>query len=330
MNIPTISVIIPCYNSENFVAETVHSALQQTHPTKEIICVNDGSSDGTLDVLRSIANEAEEGLHIQDQENQGICAARNVGLEEASGEYIAFLDHDDILHPEKLEHQAQLIAGATFRPDFVAASYKEVFPDDERGPTTRHVYTTDPWIGLIHARLGRTSSNLWRADAVREVGEWQEGDGLSLDTGLMFRMLQSDGRVLTDSRPLTTRYTMNVSASRKNREKQSRTFLEMRTRIYDYLQAHGELTKRRKEALHVDMITAVRGLYTCDPTQAVEKHNEVIRPRFDTPDTSFGPGRLYRALYRILGFEHAEQLYPAWLRAREGVSKWVEGSRHRP
>lgn len=322
MNTPSISVIIPCYNSEGFVAKTVHSALQQTHPVKEIICINDGSSDGTLEVLRSIAGE-EGRVHVHDQPNRGICAARNVGLEEASGEYIAFLDHDDILHPEKLEHQAQLIEDSAFRPDFVAASYEEVFPDEERVPTIRHVYTADPWIGLIHARLGRTSSNLWRAETVRSVGAWQEEDGLSLDTGLMFRMLQRDGRVLTDSRPLTTRYTMEVSASRKNREKQSRTFLAMRTRIYDYLKANGELSDHRKEALHVDMITAVRGLYTCDPAQAVEKHDQVIRPRFDAPHTSFGPGRLYRALYRTLGFKHAERLYPVWLRARQSLSRWL-------
>jgi glycosyltransferase involved in cell wall biosynthesis len=322
MSTPTISVIIPCYNAEHFVGETVRSALHQTYPTEEIICINDGSSDGTLDVLRSIRDK-EGGIRIHDQENQGICGARNVGLRQATGEYIAFLDHDDILHPEKLEHQAKLIDDATHRPDFVAAPYKEVFPHEERAPVTRDVYASDPWIGLIHARLGRTSSNLWRAETVREVGAWKDEDGLSLDTGLMFRMLKKGCKIVNDTELLTTRYTLDVSASRVNRKRGWVTFLRLRVKIFDYLESNGMMTEKRKMALQMDMVEAIRGIYRYSPEVAVEKDREVLRPRFGSLKARVGPGRLYQVLYRVLGLRYAELLYPAWLRIRGAVSKWL-------
>ena len=320
----TISAVIPCYNAEGFVDRAVRSMLEQTYPLEEVICVDDGSTDGTLEVLKGI-QQSGGGITIHAQENQGICGARNVGLERTTGDYIAFLDQDDQLTSGKIEHQVQLIEQSSVRPDFVAAAYKEVFPDEDREPTVRTVDTSDPWLGLIHARLGRTSSNLWWAEGVREVGAWQEEDGLSLDTGLMFRMMKSGAEIIGDREPRTVRYTLNVSASRKNRPKQWSTFLEMRRRIFDYLESSGKMTPERKAALHVDMMTAARGLYEHDRERALTMHEEVVRPRFETPSTSFGPGRFYRILYRMLGFRQAERLYPLWLRARDALSGSLQG-----
>lgn len=313
---PSISVVIPCYNSETFVETAVRSALDQTYPIEHVICVDDGSTDGTLSVLRSI-RENNDDLVIHAQENQGICGARNTGLDMATGEYVAFLDHDDVLHPNKLEHQAELIAGCSFRPDFVAAAYSEEYPDSERQARTRRVNTSDPWIGLIHARLGRTSSNLWRASSIQERGAWQEADGLSLDTGLMFRLLKNNARFIGDTAPLTTRYVRGTSASMADRTKQWRTFLDLRTRILEHLRSDDCLTQARLEALHLDMVRAVRGLYEYAPELALRKHRSLVEGQFRTSEAPFGPGRLYRLLYRTVGFRYAEALYPRWLRLRQ-------------
>jgi len=310
-----VSVVIPCYNSEAFVETTVRSALNQTHPTEEVICVDDGSTDETLEVLRSIQEENSH-LTVHSQENQGICGARNTGLEMASGEYVAFLDHDDVLEANKLEHQAKLIADCSFRPDFVAAAYEEIYPDQDRASRTRTVNTTDPWIGLIHARLGRTSSNLWRSSSVQEVRAWQDEDGLSLDTGLMFRMLKHDCQLLGDPVPLTTRYVRATSASMADRIEQWSTFLGLRAKILRYLRSNDRLTETRAEALHLDMIRAVRGLYEHDPESATRKHENLVQGYFQSSEASFGPGRLYRVLYRTLGFQYAEAIYPLWIRLR--------------
>jgi glycosyltransferase involved in cell wall biosynthesis len=316
---PTVSVVIPCYNSAAFVERTIRSVLNQTYSLEEILCIDDGSTDRTLNVLQSIC-ESEACVTVHTQENEGICGARNTGLERVTGEYVAFLDHDDVLHPEKLQHQAELVADHSRHPDFVAAAYENVYPDSDTVGQTRQIRTDDRWIGLIHAQLGRTSSNLWRAKSVREAGAWQDADGLSLDTGLMFRLFKRGARFISDPAPMTTRYVRETSASRTDRTSQWHTFLTLRARIYEYLCSTGQLSTDRLEALHVDMIRAVRDLYVQDPDLALRLHEKHVRGFFHSSRADFGPGRLYRALYRLFGFQRAELLYPVWLRLRDFLS----------
>ena len=94
----TISVIIPCYNSEKFLRETIESVLSQTYNNYEIIAVDDGSTDNT----RSIISEYPQIKYFY-QDNQGASSARNKGLKESIGEFIIFLDSDDKLLPERLQ-----------------------------------------------------------------------------------------------------------------------------------------------------------------------------------------------------------------------------------
>jgi len=95
-----ISVIMPCYNAEHTVADSVASALGQTHRALELIVIDDGSRDESLQLLRKIDDPR---LKIETQPNQGVCAARNRGLSLAQGGYVAFLDADDTWSPEALE-----------------------------------------------------------------------------------------------------------------------------------------------------------------------------------------------------------------------------------
>lgn len=103
---PLVSIIIPVFNSEKYLAETIMSALAQTWPNKEIIIVDDGSKDSSLTVARSFGNSS---IKIFEQENKGASAARNKGLLEARGEYIQFLDADDLLSSDKIESQLNLL-----------------------------------------------------------------------------------------------------------------------------------------------------------------------------------------------------------------------------
>ena len=98
---PPISVIIPVYNSERYLPETLESVLEQTCPPTEILVIDDGSTDGTA----AIARQFEAHVTLISQENQGAGTARNRGVEVAAGEYIAFLDADDVWVDKKLELQ---------------------------------------------------------------------------------------------------------------------------------------------------------------------------------------------------------------------------------
>ncbi|MFD0795040.1 glycosyltransferase family 2 protein [Mucilaginibacter litoreus] len=101
-----VSIIIPAYNWEKYIAASINSALAQTWPQIEIIVVDDGSTDNTLNVARSF--EAK-GVKVIHQVNQGASAARNRGLKEAKGQYIQFLDADDLLAPDKIQAQMQYL-----------------------------------------------------------------------------------------------------------------------------------------------------------------------------------------------------------------------------
>lgn len=96
-----LSVVIPVYNGAAFIADTVRAALAQTFRDFEIVIVNDGSSDATLEQLAPFG----DAVRVISIPNGGVSNARNVGIGASSGEFIAFLDADDLWHPEKLERQ---------------------------------------------------------------------------------------------------------------------------------------------------------------------------------------------------------------------------------
>ncbi len=95
-----VSIIIPVYNGEKFLKEAVESVYAQTYKHFEIVVVDDGSTDGTVELVKSYPD-----IQLIEQEHKGVAAARNNGLSHARGEYIAFIDCDDIWNPDKIEKQ---------------------------------------------------------------------------------------------------------------------------------------------------------------------------------------------------------------------------------
>jgi glycosyltransferase involved in cell wall biosynthesis len=100
-----VSILIPAYNAERWIAETIDSALSQTWPNKEIIVVDDGSTDQTAAIA---GNFLKDGVVVITQKNQGASAARNKAFAHSSGDFIQWLDADDILSPEKISRQMEV------------------------------------------------------------------------------------------------------------------------------------------------------------------------------------------------------------------------------
>jgi glycosyltransferase involved in cell wall biosynthesis len=121
---PLVSIIIPCYNAGPWLAPTIESALAQTWPQKELIVVDDGSTDESLAIARSFASL---GVIVVAQANRGQGAACNHGLRVARGEFIKFLDADDLLSPGMIERQVGALAD---RPGCVAYGEWARFHDD--------------------------------------------------------------------------------------------------------------------------------------------------------------------------------------------------------
>jgi glycosyltransferase involved in cell wall biosynthesis len=103
-----VSILIPAYNAERWIDQTIRSALNQTWPNKEVIIVDDGSTDRTLEIARKFECSF---VKVVTQENRGGPAARNRAISLAQGELIQWLDHDDLLAPDKIEHQMRRIRG---------------------------------------------------------------------------------------------------------------------------------------------------------------------------------------------------------------------------
>ena len=94
-----LSIIIPVYNNESYLRPTLQSVLAQTYPDFEVLAVDDGSTDGSLAICQEFAQK-DRRLRIIHKENGGVSSARNRGIEEAVGKYIAFVDGDDCIDPE--------------------------------------------------------------------------------------------------------------------------------------------------------------------------------------------------------------------------------------
>ena len=103
---PLVSILIPAYNAAHWVADTIQSATGQTWERKEIIVVDDGSTDQTLSVARRFASR---GVSVITQENQGAAAARNKAFSVCQGDYIQWLDADDLLAPDKIARQVGML-----------------------------------------------------------------------------------------------------------------------------------------------------------------------------------------------------------------------------
>ena len=99
MNDIKISVVIPSYNAEKYIARCIDSVLNTGYDNLEIICINDGSKDGTLSVLREYEKKYDS-IKVIDTPNEGASKARNLGIEKACGDFITFLDSDDWIHPQ--------------------------------------------------------------------------------------------------------------------------------------------------------------------------------------------------------------------------------------
>jgi len=140
---PRFSVIIPAFNCERFIFETVQSVLEQRYPAAEIIIVDDGSTDKTKQVLDRISSSLPLRYHYQP--NQGPSGARNCGAALAKGEWIAFLDQDDLWQPEKLLIQAQHVRS---HPEaaILWCDYEYI---DEAGGTRKPLKRTDPLSSLM-------------------------------------------------------------------------------------------------------------------------------------------------------------------------------------
>ena len=183
-----VSVIVPCYNASGTLERCIRSLLDQTYSDFEIITVNDGSSDGTSDVLRRLSEE-DDRIIILDQENAGVSAARNNGMKVAHGEYISFVDADDYVEPVFLERLINCISDA----DIAVCHYITEAADEGRPSDTVSVEDLYREMFLPQDNIAAFVWNrLYRASIIKELAlEFDENIYACEDTLFNFMYMKN-------------------------------------------------------------------------------------------------------------------------------------------
>jgi glycosyltransferase involved in cell wall biosynthesis len=182
-----VSIVIPAYNAKNYIAQTINSCLAQTYPNCEIIVVDDGSKDGTGDFLLSYYGDQIRYIY---QENQGVSAARNTGVQSAKGEFIHFCDADDHLMPEKVAHSVEAFQ---LHPEAVLVCSQCGYMD-EHGRVIPSKLRPQPLAGDVFCELltvenfVTTSTVMVRRQMVLDVGGFNLNLSVAEDWDLWLRL----------------------------------------------------------------------------------------------------------------------------------------------
>ena len=167
-----ISIIIPAYNAEKYLANTIQSVINQTFTDWELIIINDGSTDGTLELINNFKDK-DSRIKVFSHENAGVAHSRNRGIAEAKGEFIAFLDADDLWTIDKLEIQLKALQ----ENSYASVAYSWVDYIDEAGkflyPGSHITVNGDAYPKLLINNFLENGSNpLVRREALAKVGDF--------------------------------------------------------------------------------------------------------------------------------------------------------------
>lgn len=210
-----VSIIIPAYNAEKYIRESVESALAQTYPNVEVIVIDDGSKDGTKKILEPYG-AAGKIVYVY-QENKGLAASRNAGIRAAKGEYVAFLDADDIFLPEKVAEQVRALEAS---PDF-GVCYSDLLhftdpPVGEKSSEFFHHTYTYPSGNIFGELLKRQFINpltvMARRVVFQKYGMFDESLRRSEDWDLWLRFARAGVRFLYLDKPLA-QYRVRTSGN---------------------------------------------------------------------------------------------------------------------
>ncbi|MBK9639445.1 MAG: glycosyltransferase family 2 protein [Bacteroidetes bacterium] len=301
----SISVIIPCYNVEKYIEEGLLSVLNQTHPAKEIICIDDSSTDDTIKIIRNLQEKFPNKIFLYlNEKNRGATYTRNRGLAIAKGDFIQFFDADDILLPEKFEHQIKIISECNYTPDIIVNDFQRKNLDGSF--ETISFPAEDAWCGLLEGRLGVTTSNLYRRENVIAVRGWTEELLSSQEYDLMFRMLVAGSLVLYDTKIISyNRERLSGSITKSDPAGKWIRFINLRERIYNYLLTNSMLNQERLESFKKIMFDSIRILYKYNKKEAINLHHKYIQ-LIKINEPTLSTSKKYLSVYNIFGFRIAE------------------------
>ena len=180
----TIAVVVPSYQHARWVGEAVESALSQTRPPDEVVVVDDGSTDGTLEVLAGFGSR----IRVLHAGRKGVGAVYNMGFEATSSDLVAFLESDDAFEPTYLEETGDFLEGKRDRCWVSTARLIVDAAGRATGEVSRRRYPGDEFTfeGFLTGELGASSTPVVRRAALADVGLWSE-ESYAADTDMALR-----------------------------------------------------------------------------------------------------------------------------------------------
>jgi len=310
-NAPPVSIIVPCHNAARFLGETIDSVLAQTFPAFELIVVDDGSTDGTADVIDRY-RRLDGRLKCDSGPNRGVSAARNRGTELARGRYLQYLDADDLLRPHALQVKFESLESSG--ADIACTDWQKLI----ESPSGRFVP------GEIHSRKceelqpaleiaifldfwSPPAALLYRREIVDRVGGWNTSLRMTQDGRFLFDAVHCGGQ-LRHVPGIGADYRIEhgrVSLSRRNPAAFMRCWAEDAFQVEAIWRREGELTTARKDALLRRLGKTTRVLYELDRPAfwTVCRRIQALEPNY-IPDSP----RSLRLASRLLGYPRAEAL----------------------
>lgn len=292
-----VSIIIPYIDEHDYLAEAIASAVGQLDIEREIIVIcNAPAVPDSKDFIPG-AIEAIQFIH---EPRPGSANARNAGLRQAKGEWIQFLDVDDLLHPDKIYHQAQHT-----HADVIVSPHTYQFLNGKR--ENSKWLSADVWIGLLNSGLGSTSSMLWKREALIEAEGWNPSYHSHQEYELLFRLASKGKLIVCDDHCETiVRQRESGSITANTKSIRIREGIELRERMWNHLVAQGEDTPERFEAFRQYIFRQLRGLYRQNQAEALAAFQKYFSTPPFTPKDIHVPG--YGMMYRVFGFKRTEEI----------------------
>jgi GT2 family glycosyltransferase len=257
-----VSVIVPMYKASAWIEATLESVVRQTYPADciEVIAVDDASPDDSAAVARAFfAKHWPNGRVVQQEKNGGVPVARNAGWRMASGDWIQFLDQDDLLAPHKIALQAAVAAGAAPDVAVVYSNWQHLLLEDGKwqasGPINAPFVDDDPLLQILEQfSFGYVGPTLIRRSFLEQIGGFDLKPNLGEDTELMLRLARSGG-CFREARSLEAAFLYRQSPGSlwrsyiKNPEAMRNLLHTFRSVEEHWRKQGGPLSQRQRQAL---------------------------------------------------------------------------------
>ncbi|SFO47807.1 Glycosyl transferase family 2 [Algoriphagus ornithinivorans] len=309
---PLVSIIIPVYNKAAFVTETLDSALRQNYTNIELILVNDGSTDGSKVILEAYQSKFPDKIILIDQPNGGVSKATNIGVQASKGEYIQFLDADDILSKDKIFRQIKLLENQDFKVMASCAwvNFKEVITEFSSLPY--NVFQSfDSGLDLQlsfwnNQEMMAISSYLTHRKLIEKAGPWDDSLTINQDGEFFMRVLLQASKVLFEPNELV--YYRQPGISHVSQQKSEKAF----TSLLDSYQAYEwnvlaiEDSFRVRKALKKVYQKFIYDVFPKYP-HLIEKA-ESLMDNLGLKEPTYIGGPKFQQLSKLIGFKNALRL----------------------